>query len=53
MDSKFTAKFVQEIVDAYPSFSGISYSTAVVSIGQSNLDATLLAVAGADGNYVG
>ena len=52
-DSQFTAEFAQEIIDAYPSFSGISYSTAVTFIGQSNLDATLLAVAGADGNYVG
>ena len=52
-DSQFTAEFAQEIVDAYPSFSGISYSTAVAFVGLSNLDATLLAVAGADGNYVG
>ena len=52
-DNQFTAEFAQEITDAYPSSSGISYSTAVALIGQSNLDATLLAVAGADGNYVG
>ena len=52
-DNQFTAEFAQEITDAYPSFSGISHSTAVALIGQSNLDTTLLAVAGADGSYVG
>lgn len=52
-DNQFTAEFAQEITDAYPSLSGISHSTAVVLIGQSNLDAALVAVAGADGNYVG
>ena len=52
-NNEFTAEFAQEITDAYPSSSGISYNAAVTLIGQSNLDATLLAVAGADGNYVG
>ena len=44
-DNQFTAEFAQEITDAYPSLSGISHSTAIVLIGQSNLDATLVAVA--------
>ena len=52
-NNQFTAEFAQEITDDYPSSSGISYRTAIVLIGQSNMDATLLAVAGADGNYVG
>ena len=52
-NDEFTTEFAQEISDAYPSQSGISYGTAVALIGQPNINSTLLAVAGADGNYVG
>ena len=52
-NNEFTAEFAQEITDAYPSSAGITHSEAVTLIGQSNLDATFLAVAGADGNYLG
>ena len=52
-DDVFTEEFAAEIADAYPGSAGISYTTAVTLIGQPNIDATLLAVAGADGNYVG
>jgi hypothetical protein len=52
-DGNFTEEFAQEIVDAYPSVAGISYSTAVALVGASVIDDVLLAVAGADGNYVG
>ena len=52
-DDEFTAEFAQEITDAYPSSAGTSYLTALALLGQSNLDATLMTVAGADGNYVG
>ena len=52
-DGNFTDEFAKEIADAYPSVAGISYSTAVALVGASAIDDVLLAVAGADGNYVG
>jgi len=52
-DGEFTDEFAREIEDAHPSSAGITYNTAVTLIGQANMESTLLAVAGADGNYVG
>lgn len=52
-DGSFTDEFAKEIVDAYPSVAGISYATAVALVGASAIDSVLIAVAGADGNYVG
>ena len=52
-DGNFTDEFAKEIADAYPSVAGISYSTAVTLVGGSAIDSVLIAVAGADGNYVG
>lgn len=52
-DGEFTEEFAKEIADAYPSVAGISYSTAVALVGASAIDSVLIAVAGADGNYVG
>ena len=52
-DGEFTDEFSREIVEAYPSVNGISYSTAVALVGAAAIDEILLAVAGADGNYVG
>ena len=52
-DGSFTDEFAKEIADAYPSVAGISYSTAVALVGASAIDSVLIAVAGADGNYVG
>ena len=52
-DGNFTEEFAQEIADVYPSVAGISYSTAVALVGASAIDSVLIAVAGADGNYVG
>ena len=49
----FTDEFAQEIADAYPSVAGITYSAALGLIGSENWEATILGVAGADGNYVG
>ena len=46
-------EFAAEIAESFPDSAGISYSTAVALIGQANMESTLLAVAGADGNYVG
>ena len=52
-DGEFTSEFAAEIAESFPDHAGISYSTAVALIGQANMESTLLAVAGADGNYVG
>ncbi len=52
-DGEFTSEFAAEIAESFPDSAGISYSTAVALIGQANMESTLLAVAGADGNYVG
>ena len=51
-DGEFTDEFAKEIADAYPDVAGIKYSVAVTLVGAS-LDEILLAIAGADGNYVG
>ena len=52
-DGNFTDEFAKEIADVYPSAAGIGYSTAVALVGASAIDSVLIAVAGADGNYVG
>jgi hypothetical protein len=52
-DSEFTDEFAQEIADAYPSVAGITYATAVSLVGEAAIEGVLIAVAGADGNYVG
>ncbi|MDB2425683.1 hypothetical protein N9W43_07780, partial [Litoricolaceae bacterium] len=52
-DGEFTSEFAAEIAESFPDAAGISYNTAVALIGQANMESTLLAVAGADGNYVG
>ena len=52
-NDQFTAEFQSEIAESFPTQANINYQTAVALIGQANIEATLLAVAGADGNYVG
>ena len=52
-NGEFTEEFSKEIADAYPSVAGIKYETAVILVGQSEIESVLIAVAGADGNYVG
>jgi hypothetical protein len=52
-NGEFTEEFSTEIADAYPSVAGIKYETAVLLVGQSEIESVLIAVAGADGNYVG
>lgn len=52
-DGEFTDEFAQEIADAYPEVTGISYTTAVTVVGASAIEGVLITVAGADGNYVG
>ena len=52
-DGEFTNEFSEEIAESFPSAAGISYDTALALIGVSNMEATILMVAGFDGNYVG
>jgi len=52
-DGNFTEEFRKEISDQYPTVGNISYSDAVSLVGSANIDAVLISVAGADGNYVG
>ena len=52
-NGEFTSEFQAEIIESFPAQANIDYSTAVALIGRSNMDSTLLAVAGADGNYTG
>ena len=52
-DGEFTTEFAAEISESFESAAGISYSTALVLVGQPNIESTLMMVAGADGNYVG
>ncbi|NCZ75614.1 MAG: hypothetical protein EBX65_09025 [Betaproteobacteria bacterium] len=52
-DGNFTDEFRKEITDLYPTLGNISYTEAVVLVGAANIDAVLISVAGADGNYVG
>ena len=52
-DGNFTDEFRKEITDQYPTLGNISYTEAVALVGAANIDAVLISVAGADGNYVG
>jgi len=52
-NTQFTGEFASEIAESFPSVAGISYADAVNLIGQDRIEATLLTVAGADGNYIG
>lgn len=52
-NSEFTAEFRSEIAAFAPSASNLSYSDAVLLVGESQIEARLIAIAGADGNYVG
>jgi hypothetical protein len=52
-DGNFTDEFRKEIADQYPTVGNISYNDAVALIGAATIDAVLISVAGADGNYVG
>ena len=52
-NGEFTEEFAKEIADAYPSVTGISYTTAVTLVGSSEIEDVLIAVAGADGDFIG
>ena len=52
-DGNFTDEYLREITDQYPTVGNIGYNDAVALVGVANIDAVLISVAGADGNYVG
>ena len=52
-DDEFTTEFRKELTDFAPTSVNLSYKDAVLLIGLANIDNTLIAIAGADGNYVG
>jgi hypothetical protein len=52
-DGEFTAEFTKEINDYVASELNITYAAAVKLVGATSIDAVILSVAGADGNYVG
>jgi len=51
-DDEFTTEFRKELTDFAPTSSSLSYKDAALLIGLANIDATLILVAGADGNFV-
>ena len=52
-DGEFTSEFNKEINDYLGTELNIAYATAVKLVGAASIDAVVLTVAGADGNYVG
>lgn len=52
-DGEFTVEYTKEINDYLGTQLNITYSAAVKLVGAASIDAVILAVAGADGNYVG
>ena len=52
-DGEFTAEFTKEINDYPGTVLKSTYSAAVTIVGAASIDGIILAVAGADGNYVG
>ena len=52
-NGEFTDEFSREISDYAPSFANATYSNVVKLVGSSSIDAALIMVAGADGNYIG
>ena len=52
-DGEFTEEFTKEINDYVASELNITYAAAVKLVGATSIDAVILSVAGADGNFVG
>ena len=46
-------EYRKELTDFAPTSVNLSYKDAALLIGLANVDNTLIAIAGADGNYVG
>lgn len=51
-DDEFTAEFTREINDYLKAEANIAYKVAVGLVGAANIDGIIIAVAGADGDYV-
>jgi hypothetical protein len=51
-NGEFTSEFQKEIAELIPSAASINYRDAVLFVGEANIDAVLIGVAGADGNFV-
>ncbi|WP_322993539.1 hypothetical protein [Limnohabitans sp.] len=51
-DGNFTDEFRQEIADAAPTATALSYTDALALMGSANIDAVVLHVAGTDGQFV-
>ena len=51
-DEEFTFEFTKEINDYLKIDSNITYAAAVAIVGAASIDGIILAVAGADGNFV-
>ena len=51
-NSEFTQEFMSELTDFMPSAAGLKYADAVLLVGVANIDSAIIAVCGADGNYV-
>lgn len=48
----FTQEFMSELTDFMPSAAGLKYADAVLLVGVANIDSAIIAVCGADENYV-
>ena len=51
-DGEFTAEFTAELNALAPETAGLGYSQLVILVGNSNINAVLLHIAGSDGDYV-
>lgn len=51
-NGEFTQEFAQEVKDFLPSAAGITYHDAALLVGIANIDSVIIAISGADGNYV-
>jgi len=51
-DGNFTEQFSEEIAQAVPSYSGITYQETLLLVGVKQIDDVLVNIAGLDGSYV-
>ena len=51
-DGDFTDEFRQEIANAAPSATNLTYTDAVALLGSASIDSVVLHMAGADGQFV-
>lgn len=51
-DGEFTENFSAEIADAFPEYADVTYTDAIELVGMTQITATLVSIAGADGAFV-